>query len=57
MTFPKLNLRDLFWLVVVVAMGCGWWVDRSAQQRQAVMQKQRADWYELVVRASQRLNP
>jgi hypothetical protein len=25
MTLPKLNLRDLFWLVVVVAMGLGWY--------------------------------
>jgi hypothetical protein len=29
MTLPKLNLRDLFWLVVVVAMGMGWWTERS----------------------------
>ncbi len=26
---PKLTLRDLFWLVLVVAMGCAWWLDRS----------------------------
>jgi hypothetical protein len=26
MTLPTLNLRDLFWLVVLVAMGLGWWV-------------------------------
>jgi hypothetical protein len=25
MTLPKLNLRELFWLVIVVAMGLGWW--------------------------------
>ena len=25
----KLTLRDLLWLVLVVAMGCAWWVDRS----------------------------
>jgi hypothetical protein len=29
MALPKLNLRDLFWLVVVVAMGMGWWTERS----------------------------
>jgi hypothetical protein len=23
---PQLTLRDLFWLVALVAMGCGWWV-------------------------------
>jgi uncharacterized coiled-coil protein SlyX len=26
---PKLHLRDLFWLVLVAALGCGWWLDRS----------------------------
>jgi hypothetical protein len=30
MTLPKLNLRDLFWIVVVVAMGVGWWLDRTS---------------------------
>ena len=29
MTLPQLHLRDLFWLVLVVAMGCGWWVERQ----------------------------
>lgn len=29
MKLPQLSLRDLFWLVALVAMGCGWWVDRS----------------------------
>ena len=28
MKLPQLTLRDLFWLVALVAMGCGWWVDR-----------------------------
>lgn len=26
MKLPQLSLRDLFWLVALVAMGCGWWV-------------------------------
>lgn len=30
MKLPQLSLRDLFWLIALVAMGCGWWVDRSA---------------------------
>jgi hypothetical protein len=30
MKLPQLSLRDLFWLVALVATGCGWWVDRSA---------------------------
>jgi hypothetical protein len=28
-TLPQLTLRDLFWLVALVAMGCGWWVEHS----------------------------
>jgi len=24
----KLTLRELFLLIVIAAMGCGWWVDR-----------------------------
>lgn len=37
MTLPNLNLRELFWLVVVVAMGVCWWVDhqRPIPQRAA----------------------
>lgn len=27
--YMKLTLRDLFWLTVVVAICCGWWVERS----------------------------
>jgi len=26
MKLPQLSLRDLFWLVALVAMGCGWWL-------------------------------
>jgi hypothetical protein len=29
MKLPKLHLRDLFWLVLVVGLGCAWWVDRQ----------------------------
>lgn len=31
---PKLHLRDLFWLVLVVAMGFGWWVERVRLKQQ-----------------------
>jgi hypothetical protein len=31
MTLPKFNLRDLFWIVVVVAMGGGWWREHSGR--------------------------
>ena len=26
---PKLTLRDLFWLVLVAACLCGWWINRQ----------------------------
>jgi hypothetical protein len=29
MKLPQLSLRDLFWLVLVCAMGLGWWIDRT----------------------------
>ena len=38
MKLPRFTLRELFLLVVIAAMGCGWWVDRSriAGREQAV---------------------
>jgi hypothetical protein len=27
MKLPQLTLRDLFWLVLVAALICGWWLD------------------------------
>jgi hypothetical protein len=30
----KLTLRELFLLVALAAMGCGWWVDRSGLRAQ-----------------------
>ena len=29
MKLPQVSLRELFLLVVIAALGCGWWVDRS----------------------------
>lgn len=29
MKLPQLSLRDLFWLVALMAMGCGWWLDHQ----------------------------
>ena len=37
MKLPQLSLRELFLLVALVAMGCGWWVERG----QFLAQKQR----------------
>ena len=33
MKLPQVSLRELFLLVVIAAMGCGWWVDRNATYR------------------------
>ena len=33
MKLPQLSLRELFLLVVIAAMGCGWWVDRRQIHR------------------------
>jgi hypothetical protein len=30
MKLPQLTLRDLFWLVLVIALSLGWWLDRKA---------------------------
>jgi hypothetical protein len=30
----KLSLRDLFWLVLVAAIGCAWWVESAGLRRQ-----------------------
>jgi hypothetical protein len=35
MKLPQHSLRELFLLVVIAAMGCGWWVDRFRIERQA----------------------
>ncbi len=31
---PQLTLRDLFWLVLVVAMACAWTVEYRSKMRQ-----------------------
>lgn len=31
---PQLSLRDLFWLVLVAAVGCAWWVERKHDSAQ-----------------------
>jgi hypothetical protein len=35
MKLPKLHLRDLFWLVLVCALGVGWWVDHRSNRQLA----------------------
>jgi hypothetical protein len=48
--YPKLHLRDLFWLVLVCALAVGWWVNRTRWQidRKALMQAIDSEEYYLV---------
>jgi hypothetical protein len=50
MKLPQLTLRDLFWLVLVAAILCGWWVGRQ-QPEPALIQVPPAEpgRYELVI--------
>jgi hypothetical protein len=32
MKLPQVSLRELFLLVALVAMGCGWWVERMQRK-------------------------
>ena len=34
MKLPRFSLRELFLLIVVAAMGCGWWVERARIHRE-----------------------
>jgi hypothetical protein len=36
MKLPQLHLRDLFWLVLVISLGLGWWVHVRRLQSDAV---------------------
>jgi hypothetical protein len=40
MTLRKFRLRDLFWLVLVVAHATAWWTERAARAREVVEFKQ-----------------
>jgi hypothetical protein len=41
MTLPKLNLRELFWLVIVVALTAAWWAEKTGRARDAELVIQR----------------
>jgi len=41
MKLPQLTLRDLFWLVLVLGMALGWWLDRGMLAGQ--LSKERMD--------------
>jgi len=35
MKLPQLTLRDLFWLVLVIGLALGWWLDHRAASQEA----------------------
>jgi hypothetical protein len=44
MKLPQLSLRELFLLVALVAMGCGWWVDhRKRAQRERLLVSEKSE--------------
>jgi hypothetical protein len=48
MKLPQLSLRELFLLVVIAAMGCGWWVDRQKLSVDAKHWRDAAEAFELI---------
>jgi hypothetical protein len=40
----KLTLRDFFWLVLVIAMGCAWGVDRARIAAETELWQARAEF-------------
>lgn len=43
MKLRHVTLRDLFWLVLVVALGLGWWLDRREQRKRWLQQVESAN--------------
>jgi len=41
----KLSLRDLFWLMLVVGMGCAWWLDRARFLKREAMARENYSRY------------
>jgi len=43
MKLPRFSLRELFLLIVIAAMGCGWWVDQTRinQERAELREEER----------------
>jgi hypothetical protein len=44
MKLPQLSLRELFLLVVIAAMGCGWWLDRRGLVREKQAATENVKW-------------
>ena len=44
----RFSTRDLFWLVALAAMGCGWWVERREYRARTAEAAQKAIQYEIL---------
>ena len=49
MKLPQLSLRELFLIVVIAAMGCGWWVERQRLRKERRLYEWRADLFQYVM--------
>src|SRR5262245_13346251 len=45
MTMFRFTIRDVLWLMVVVGLAVGWWIERGTLQNQR--EDARRDWYDL----------
>jgi len=54
MKLPQLSLRELFLLVALAAMGCGWWVERRSLILTAADSKRNADRFERLYSGTRR---
>ena len=40
----RFTIRDMLWLTVLVAVGVGWWLDRTAQRESVSRQMHAREW-------------
>jgi len=45
MKLPQVSLRELFLLVVIAAMGCGWWVEHVSTVHRLERAERAANWF------------
>jgi hypothetical protein len=56
MKLPQCSLRDLFWLVLVCALGIGWWLERASLRTELNdVQAEAARWKSDAERSAQYL--
>jgi len=45
MKLPRFSLRELFLIIVIAAMGCGWWVDHAALHTELDVSRYRLSYW------------